>query len=167
MENWKKNKIERDKIWRENNKDIIKSFNEKHKKIRKEKIINERKKNINYDKYTWYKIPNFNNELEININGDIIETNGYKLKKIYKDTNGYLQIHYKNKTYLHHRLIAITFIENPDNKSDVNHIDGDRSNNKISNLSWTTHSENIKYSFTNLNRKSNLINWNKKIQKKL
>lgn len=156
------NKIERNKIWRENNLELIKKFNQYHGKLRKDSLIDKRKREINYDNFDWVIIPNFNNELEININGDIIETNNFKLKKLYKDSNGYLQISHKGKNYLHHRLVAITFISNPENKSDVNHIDGNRNNNSISNLKWTTHSENIIHSFLHLGRKSNLINWNKK-----
>jgi hypothetical protein len=40
-----------------------------------------------------------------------------------------------------HRLVALHFIDNPDNKPTVNHEDGDRTNNKINNLTWATHQE--------------------------
>lgn len=47
-----------------------------------------------------------------------------------------------------HRLMAITFLPNPDNLSEVNHIDGNKKNNKLSNLEWISKSDNIKHAFS-------------------
>jgi hypothetical protein len=51
----------------------------------------------------------------------------------------------KYKSFRIHRLIAIAFIPNPDNKPCVNHLDGNKLNNNIDNLEWCTHSENNKH----------------------
>ncbi len=65
--------------------------------------------------------------------------------------NGYMTISLygngKEKRLLVHRLVAIAFIPNPENKATVNHIDSDRKNNRLDNLQWTTYSENTKHGF--------------------
>lgn len=55
----------------------------------------------------------------------------------------------KKKTTLLHRLIALHFIPNPDNKKEVNHINGVKSDYSISNLEWMTHKENIQHAHDN------------------
>lgn len=68
-------------------------------------------------------------------------------------TNGYLKVSFRcfGKRYTRniHRLIALTFIENPNKYPCVNHIDGNKMNNDISNLEWTTYSKNIQHAYDN------------------
>lgn len=61
----------------------------------------------------------------------------------YGERNGYLRVKINSKTYSVHRLIAETFLANPEMKPQVNHIDMDRGNNRVENLEWVTASENV------------------------
>lgn len=53
----------------------------------------------------------------------------------------------KKKTECFHKLVAQTFIPNPFNKKQVNHIDGNKLNNNIDNLEWVTKGENLKHAY--------------------
>jgi len=64
-----------------------------------------------------------------------------------------LSINHKKKLYYVHRLVAITFIPNPNNKEQINHIDGNKLNNNVKNLEWVSQSENCSH-YRNLPVKS-------------
>ena len=58
---------------------------------------------------------------------------------------GYKFVRVGKKSYPLHRVIASAFVPNPENKREVNHIDGDKTNNDVSNLEWATRKENAKH----------------------
>ncbi len=63
--------------------------------------------------------------------------------------DGYYRVHIRHKMYKVHRLVAETFIPNPDNKPLVDHIDRNPGNNNVENLRWVTHRENMYNTKTN------------------
>ena len=91
---------------------------------------------------------------EINIENE--DTSGYYISSLGRFKNkkgiimkdykphhsGYIYLRVNIKKYALHRLVALTFIENPENKLVVNHIDGNKINNKAENLEWVTCAEN-------------------------
>lgn len=59
----------------------------------------------------------------------------------------------KTKTFLVHRMVAELYIDNTDNKTEVNHIDGNKLNNHFSNLEWVTKKENIQHFLTKISKR--------------
>ena len=70
------------------------------------------------------------------------KTNKNEIKTDHSYGSGYKRIQIDKHLFLLHRLIAFTFLENPENKEFVNHKDGNRLNNSLDNLEWATCLEN-------------------------
>ncbi|ARF11318.1 HNH endonuclease [Klosneuvirus KNV1] len=86
---------------------------------------------------------------QINKNATVINRNGRQIKPIFG--NGYNMVKLRSdkeeeKSFQVHRLVAITFIPNPENKPIVNHLDEDKLNNNADNLEWATHKRNTTHS---------------------
>lgn len=80
-----------------------------------------------------------------------------KIKKLTKHRNGYLvtgiSIGKRRYTYCVHRLVAETFMMPQPPGTEINHKDGNKANNSVSNLEWVTRKENIRHAFsTGLNK---------------
>lgn len=110
-------------------------------------------------------VPDFPNYL-VNKNGEIYSIKGkvvpYKLK--YKiDKYGYQIVALSNENGKKHigvhRVVAITFLDNPMDLPEVNHKDGDKTNNTVDNLEWCTTKFNINHAFDNKLNKTGIDNW--------
>ena len=62
--------------------------------------------------------------------------------------SGYIYVRVNKQKYALHRLVALAFLENPENKEVVNHKDGNKTNNKLSNLEWVTTKENCLHKYS-------------------
>lgn len=89
-------------------------------------------------------------QLEVSKNGDIYRNcnNSQRYKFIPRiGYRGYYKIMIRigktRKNFYLHRLLAMTFISNPKNLSEVIHLDGNKLNNDLNNLAWGTHQENM------------------------
>lgn len=103
-----------------------------------------------------YKVSNFGRiktVSRVRVNGRAVIKSKSIFRKTHISKEGYAHLTLTKdnnlKNHMVHRLVSIHFIKNPDGKEDVNHIDGNKLNNHVSNLEWCTQKENSQHALKN------------------
>lgn len=114
----------------------------------------------------WKIIP-IDQNYEANELGDIRKINTNQLIHQWLDKDGYKIVALTNrKLYRAHRLIALTYLDNPENYPVVNHLNHNKQDNRVENLEWTTYQGNTIHSYKNDWRKDSIESWVKQVQPK-
>ena len=104
---------------------------------------------VDGEPYEKYQVSNFGRMINLNYRG----TGRAELMNPSEDKGGYLKVTLsKNREYKTcnvHRLVAEVFLPNPDNLPEVNHIDEDKTNNRVENLEWKSHKGNCNHGTRN------------------
>lgn len=99
----------------------------------------------------WKEIHGYEGIYAVSTQGDIYSIKRRKLRKLRKDKYGYMMVSLNKdgniRTFFVHRLVAASFIDNPQNLTEVNHIDGNKENNCADNLEWCDHATNIRHAY--------------------
>lgn len=108
---------------------------------------------LNFNNEKFYPIPELQNLYAVSKSGKVLSIRSNKLLSPFLNKQGYelviTSINAKVKKYQVHRLVANTLLDNPQNKPQVNHINGNKLDNSIGNLEWCTASENVQHAIAN------------------
>lgn len=110
---------------------------------------------------TWKDIPDYENLYQVSTLGRVRSAKTLKPLVPQISDRGYLRVRLtknkQRKTARVHRLVAYAFIPNVDMKPEINHINGNKTDNRVCNLVWVSKSENQKHSYRVLNRKPSML----------
>jgi len=81
----------------------------------------------------------------VTVDGRVFSLHTMRYLKNFTKAGDYVYVKIGSKSYRMHRLVAQTYIPNPENKAQVNHMDGNKYNNMLCNLEWATPSENMQH----------------------
>lgn len=122
-------------------------------------------------KEIWCDVFGYEGLYQVSNLGNVKSLSSNLILKGHVSTTGYCDVQlYKNKkarVFKVHRLVALHFIPNPGFKQQVNHIDGNKLNNNVTNLEWTTAKENTEHAIVNGFRRARTKEVHKRLPRKI
>lgn len=115
----------------------------------------------------WKKIDGWE-RYEVSTKGNIRNTQTGRILKVRPDKEGYKIVTFSvdcvRTTQKVHRLVAKAFLINEPGKTQVNHKDGNKTNNEVENLEWCTSAENHTHAYKELGRQANISQFKKRVR---
>ena len=105
----------------------------------------------------WKKI---NEKYQVSDMGNVKRTDKNRMLKLGVNNSGYYSVYVGRRAFVH-RLVALAFVPNPEGKTEVNHKNGIKTDNRATNLEWVTRSENLNHRYNALGIKG--VNYGRKL----